>query len=339
MVAPLVRDGLYNGTETVTTTDNGNGTLTQTTSYNNTAFNAITAGIATLSGGLAAGLAGQNAQAGATAAENEVLNNSLSDKVQQFKKDLVDRIKWTFADPAGDISRWVGQFGGLMQSGAQQTMSQSGWSLALQGISNGISALSGIDGGLPPAGPDLAPVSPGTGQLTSSVGKGTSPIAPAGTPIQSSGNDSSSSVTEQGVTSGAGDSSPTLPGLNRPVRAPNPDYPPNSTVVNAMSSSQMQTMVADTRCGDCSDIASYLYRAAGGQGQVVEVAPATPNNLNVYENGALETGQSYHQVYTDGQYIYDPRASSTPIPKGDWLQSITNTNPGGISISVVKGAK
>ena len=67
LVAPLVRDGLYGGTETVTTTDNGNGTATQTTSYNNTAFNAITAGIATLSGGLAAGLAGQNAQAGCVA--------------------------------------------------------------------------------------------------------------------------------------------------------------------------------------------------------------------------------------------------------------------------------
>ncbi|CAB3680276.1 hypothetical protein LMG24076_02391 [Trinickia soli] len=84
LVAPLIRDGLYNGSETVTTTDNGNGTLTQTTSYNNTAFNAITAGIATLSGGLAAGLAGQNAQAGATSAENEVLNNTLSAKEKQL---------------------------------------------------------------------------------------------------------------------------------------------------------------------------------------------------------------------------------------------------------------
>jgi filamentous hemagglutinin len=83
LIAPLVRDGLYDGTQTVTTTDNGDGTLTQTTSYNNSAFNAITAGIATLSGGLAAGLAGANVQAGATSAENEVLNNTLSDKERQ----------------------------------------------------------------------------------------------------------------------------------------------------------------------------------------------------------------------------------------------------------------
>lgn len=75
-----MRDGLYGGSQTVTDTDNGDGTVTQTTSYDNTAFNAITASIATLSGGLAAGLAGANAQAGATWAENEVLNNTLSQK-------------------------------------------------------------------------------------------------------------------------------------------------------------------------------------------------------------------------------------------------------------------
>jgi filamentous hemagglutinin len=215
LIAPLVRDGLYDGTQTVTTTDDGDGTLTQTTSYNNSAFNAITAGIATLSGGLAAGLAGGNAQAGATAAENEALNNSLSDKIRQLKNDLVDRIKWTYADPAGDVSRWVGQFGGLMQSGAQQTMSQSGWSLALQGISNGISALSGIDGGLPPAGPDLAPVSSGPGQMPSSAGGGASPITPPGTPIQSSSNDGSSG-TEQSATNSAGNSSGNLNGQGAP---------------------------------------------------------------------------------------------------------------------------
>jgi len=84
LVAPLVRDALYDGSETVTTADNGNGTLTQTTSYNNSAFNAITAGIATLTGGLAAGMAGANAQAGATWAGNEVLNNTLSAKEKQL---------------------------------------------------------------------------------------------------------------------------------------------------------------------------------------------------------------------------------------------------------------
>ena len=173
IVAPMVRDGLYNDTQTVTTTDNGDGTLTQTTSYNNTAFNAITAGIATLSGGLAAGLAGANAQAGATSAENEVLHNTLSDKVEQLKKWA----QWTFANPAGDISRWIGQFGGLVQSGAQQTMSQSPWSLALQGVSNGLSAIFGVGGGLPPAaGADAVLVGSAVGKVAPAVA-GTPPNA------------------------------------------------------------------------------------------------------------------------------------------------------------------
>ncbi len=85
LVAPVIRDGLYDGTQSVTYTDNGDGTLTQTTSYNNSAFNAITVGLATLSGGVAAGLAGQNAQAGATSAENEALNNATSTKSTTVK--------------------------------------------------------------------------------------------------------------------------------------------------------------------------------------------------------------------------------------------------------------
>jgi len=87
LVAPLVRDALYDGTQSVTYTDNGDGTLTRTTSYNNSTFNAITAGIATLGGGLAAGLTGASAQAGVTSAENEVLNNTLHQEEEELRRD------------------------------------------------------------------------------------------------------------------------------------------------------------------------------------------------------------------------------------------------------------
>lgn len=151
-------------------------------------------------------------------------------------------------------------------------------------------------------------------------------------------NSSSDGSSTQGTRPAQGSSS-TLPGMNRPVRTPNSDFPPDQTVVNAMKTPQVQNMVANVECGDCSDIAGYLYNASGGKGQVIKVTPNTPNSLNVYENGNLESGQSYHQVFTDGRYVYDPRVSSTPIPKGDWLQLITNTNPGGVSISAVRGGK
>ena len=49
-------------------------------------------GIATLLGGVTAGLAGQNAQAGATVAENEALNNSTGDHRTEAQKDA-DELK------------------------------------------------------------------------------------------------------------------------------------------------------------------------------------------------------------------------------------------------------
>lgn len=54
--------------------------------------NAIVAGVATLSGGVAAGLAGANAQAGATFAENEALNNTL-----QHRDQVIAAIQKTLA--------------------------------------------------------------------------------------------------------------------------------------------------------------------------------------------------------------------------------------------------
>lgn len=38
-------------------------------------------------------------------------------------------------------------------------------------------------------------------------------------------------------------------------------------------------------------------------------------------------------VFTDERYVYDPRLSSSPIPKGDWEQHIKGMNPDGVRIS------
>ncbi|HBP6373637.1 TPA: hypothetical protein L6A07_00005, partial [Pseudomonas aeruginosa] len=122
------------------------------------------------------------------------------------------------------------------------------------------------------------------------------------------------------------------PGMDRPFRPVNPEFPPNKTVVDAMDSPQIQKM---TSCGgtDCSEIADKLLAAAGGKGKIIEVRPSERYNLNLYENGREVQGQAYHQVYTDGRYVYDPRLSSQPIPKGDWEQHIKGMNPDGVTIS------
>lgn len=81
VLTPLLRDALYNGTETVTYTDNGDGTVTKTTSYDNPAINASIALIAGLSGAGLSGVLGQNPNGGVTAAQNEAVNNALSAKL------------------------------------------------------------------------------------------------------------------------------------------------------------------------------------------------------------------------------------------------------------------
>ncbi|MFK0379915.1 DUF637 domain-containing protein [Pandoraea sp. NPDC090278] len=81
VLTPLLRDALYNGSETVTYTDNGDGTVTKTTSYDNPAINASIALIAALSGAGLSGVLGQNPNGGVTAAQNEAVNNALSAKL------------------------------------------------------------------------------------------------------------------------------------------------------------------------------------------------------------------------------------------------------------------
>nr|WP_179196267.1 hypothetical protein [Pseudomonas aeruginosa] len=122
------------------------------------------------------------------------------------------------------------------------------------------------------------------------------------------------------------------PGMERPFRPVNPEFPPNKAVVDAMESPRIKGMTACDGT-DCSEIASKLLAAAGGKGKVIEVRPTQRSNLNLYENGNEVPGQAYHQVYTDGRYVYDPRLSSQPIPKGDWEQHIKGMNPDGVTIS------
>ncbi|WP_025121277.1 MULTISPECIES: hemagglutinin repeat-containing protein [unclassified Serratia (in: enterobacteria)] len=123
-----------------------------------------------------------------------------------------------------------------------------------------------------------------------------------------------------------------IPGLEN-VRPENPGYPANQDVVNKMNDPKFMSWANDTKCTDCSDIAPTLLDAAGGQGKIIEVRPVSRGNLNVFESGQIEREMEFHQVYTDGRYVYDPRVSLKPIPKGDWEKHIKAINPEGVTIS------
>ena len=123
------------------------------------------------------------------------------------------------------------------------------------------------------------------------------------------------------------------PGMERPFRPVNPTFPPDAAVVNAMQSPQLKQMVKACDQSDCSEIASKLLESAGGKGMILEVRPKNSGKLNIYENNDLTVNNFYHQVYTDGRYVYDPRLSTTPIPKGDWEMHMRGMNPTGVSIT------
>jgi len=124
-----------------------------------------------------------------------------------------------------------------------------------------------------------------------------------------------------------------LPGMNRPFRPVNPEYPPTQSVVDAMNSPRIQAMADNLRYVDCSEIAGKLLDSAGGVGKIIEVRPTQPRSLTLYQNGKTQTDVYYHQVYTDGRYVYDPTLSTKPVPYGDWEQHIRGMNPSGVTIS------
>ncbi|MEX6315807.1 hypothetical protein AB6G19_21225 [Providencia manganoxydans] len=124
-----------------------------------------------------------------------------------------------------------------------------------------------------------------------------------------------------------------IPGLDKPLREPHPDYPPNQDVLDRMNSSEYQSRIKDSRY-DCSEIARDLHDAADGKGEILEVRSVEKyGSINVFENGVIEEGMDYHQVYSDGQYIYEPRITSQAMPKGDWEKHIKGINDCQIKIS------
>ncbi|MGV9674841.1 hypothetical protein ACWDSJ_06150 [Nocardia sp. NPDC003482] len=79
---------------------------------------------------------------------------------------------------------------------------------------------------------------------------------------------------------------------------------------------------------DCSEIAEDLEEAADGEGEIIRVDPPDGKpSLSVREQ-EHSTEYMYHEVYTDGNYVYDPRLSPQPVPKTEWERQMLGDNPG-----------
>ncbi|RFA24285.1 hypothetical protein CAI21_22280 [Alkalilimnicola ehrlichii] len=114
-----------------------------------------------------------------------------------------------------------------------------------------------------------------------------------------------------------------VPGIDRPFRQINPEHPPNAAVVEHMSSMRICTGT------DCSEIADALRNVAG-EGRILRVTGQGGGDLRLLEHGRVDSGFRYHEVFTDGRYVYDPRLNDTPVPEGDWIRMIQGLNPGAL---------
>ncbi|WP_328780785.1 DUF6531 domain-containing protein [Streptomyces canus] len=106
-------------------------------------------------------------------------------------------------------------------------------------------------------------------------------------------------------------------------REPNPNFPPDASAVEAMRSAPTGGNI------DCSEVAERILRETGGQGKIINFTIKNDPVINIPESsGRIVTEYRYHDVYTDGRYVYDPAMSSDPIPYGDYERAIRLLNPG-----------
>lgn len=110
----------------------------------------------------------------------------------------------------------------------------------------------------------------------------------------------------------------------------------DNAVPNLQANDKMRQMTNLHPNYDCSEIADDLYRAAGNKGEILKITPIQKyGDLNVIENGKT-TAFDYHEVYSDGKYVFDPRYTNNPILKDDYIKMLNDLNGGKINIEILK---
>ncbi|WP_329314473.1 MULTISPECIES: putative T7SS-secreted protein [unclassified Streptomyces] len=106
-------------------------------------------------------------------------------------------------------------------------------------------------------------------------------------------------------------------------REPNPAHPPKQNLIDAMRAAPRGEYV------DCTEISEFIMRQAGGEGKVVHyITPSgTLRTPEAGANGIRNVEYEFHQVYTDGRYVYDPTLSLDPVPRGDYERALRSQNP------------
>ena len=112
-----------------------------------------------------------------------------------------------------------------------------------------------------------------------------------------------------------------IPGLERPFTPPK-GRPPNPDATVAIG------RISYSPGTDCSEIAEEILSATSDRGQILRIDSPVGNTLTLLEEGEIEPEFLYHEVYTDGRYVFDPRLSDRPISIEEWEALIEYLNPG-----------
>jgi hypothetical protein len=90
----------------------------------------------------------------------------------------------------------------------------------------------------------------------------------------------------------------------------------------------------NNRAYDCSEIAEDLLKAANGKGKIYEIIGKDGKQMKGYEYGEIMK-YDYHQIFSDGKYIYDPRYSDRPIANEEYFKIMNTLNNGNIKINTL----
>ncbi|MGW3060519.1 putative T7SS-secreted protein [Streptomyces goshikiensis] len=105
-------------------------------------------------------------------------------------------------------------------------------------------------------------------------------------------------------------------------REPHPDHPPKQGLIEAMRAAPRGEDI------DCTEISDFIMQRANGEGKIVHyITPSgTLRTPEAGAGGISNADYDFHQVYTDGRYIYDPTLSLDPIPRGDYERALRSQN-------------
>jgi hypothetical protein len=114
--------------------------------------------------------------------------------------------------------------------------------------------------------------------------------------------------------------------VTRGAGAAAPAAQPNAGAANLLRERAFQRRALSG--AECTETADALQTAAGGRtGGTLSISPPQGSATVRHPTSTGEVAQSnHHQVFTDGNFVFDPMASPTPIPRGEYEALIRRLN-------------